>query len=114
MPEAEVEAVAAQGAQAGGQPVHLEVTVEGRLPGAGRREPGRVEAVGQVGDRLLEAALDRGEVALVGGDQRRVGLVGQVLGKVERAVVVGWSSGSVLGVTWWLRSADRVRFPRRS
>ena len=51
---------------------------------AGRLALG-VEAVGQVGDRLLEALRDGREVLLVAGDQRRVGLGGEVVGKVERA-----------------------------
>ena len=51
---------------------------------AGRLALG-VEAVGQVGDRLLEALRDGREVLLVAGDQRRVGLGGEAVGKVERA-----------------------------
>ena len=55
------------------------------LAGAAGRPALGVEAVGQVGDRLLEALRDGREVLLVGGDQRRVGLGGEVVGKVERA-----------------------------
>ena len=51
-----------------------------------------VETVGQVGDRLLEALRDGGEVLLVAGDQRRVGLVGEAVGKVEYARGQGCSS----------------------
>ena len=51
---------------------------------AGRLALG-VEAAGQVGDRLLEALRDGREVLLVAGDQRRVGLGGEVVGKVKRA-----------------------------
>ena len=66
----------------------------GGPPGRGPAPPARcrpvrralgVEPLGQVGDRLLEALRDRGEVLLVAGDQRRVGLRGEVRGEVERA-----------------------------
>ena len=85
VPEAEVEAVATQGAQPGGQPMDLHVPVHRRLAFAGRRLAGGIEAVGQVGDRLLEALRDGREVLLVAGDQRRVGLGGEVVRKVKRA-----------------------------
>ena len=39
----------------------------------------------KVGDRLPEALRDGREVLLVAGDQRRVGLVGEAVGKVKRA-----------------------------
>ncbi len=51
---------------------------------AGRLALG-IEAVGQVGDRLLEALREGREVLLVAGDQRRVGLADEVVGKVKRA-----------------------------
>ena len=53
--EAQVEAEATQGAQAGGQPVDLQVAVHRLLADAAGRLALGVEAVGQVGDRLLEA-----------------------------------------------------------
>lgn len=83
--EAQVETETTQHAQAGGQAMDLQVPVH-RLPAlaAGRLELG-VEATGQVGDRLFEALRDGREVPLVGGDQLRIGLVGEVAGKVERA-----------------------------
>ncbi len=83
--ETQVQSEATQGAQATGQPVDLHVPVH-RLPAdaAGRLELG-VEAFGQFGDRLLEALSDGREVLFVAGDQRRVGLGGEVVGKVERA-----------------------------
>jgi len=85
VPEAQVQTEAAQGAQASGQPVDLHVPVHRRLAyAAGRRALG-IEAAGQVGDRLLEALRDGREVLLVAGDQRRVGLGGEVVGKVKRA-----------------------------
>ena len=84
-PEAQVQAEAAQRAQPGGQPVDLLVPVHRLLALAAGRPALGVEAVGQVGDRLLEALRDGREVLLVVGDQRRVGLGGEVVGKVERA-----------------------------
>ena len=84
-PEAQVQAEAAQGAQPGGQPVDLHVPVHRLLADAAGRLALGVEAVGQVGDRLLEALRDGREVPLVAGDQRRVGLGGEAVGKVERA-----------------------------
>ncbi len=85
MSEAQVQTEATQCAQASGQPVDLHVTVH-RLPAyaAGRLALG-IEAVGQVGDRLLEALRDDREVLLVAGDQRRVGLGGEVVGKIKGA-----------------------------
>ncbi len=81
--QAQVEVEAAQRPQPGGQPVDLLVAVERLLAGATGCEPGRLEALGQVGDRLREAGGDRGEVLLVGGDEGRVVLGGQVPGEVE-------------------------------
>ena len=81
--EAQVQTEATQGAQAGGQPVDLHVPVHRLLADAAGRPARGVETVGQVGDRLLEALRDRREVPLVAGDQRRVGLGGEVVGKVE-------------------------------
>ncbi len=83
-PEAQVQAEPAQGAEPGGQPVDLHVPIH-RLPGrpAGRPALG-VQPVGQLHDRLLQAAGDVGEVPFVVGDQRRVGLGGEAVGKVER------------------------------
>ena len=63
----------------------LEVPVQRLLARAAGRLTLGVETVGQVGDRLLEAVRDPREVLLVGGDQRRVGLGGEVVGKIERA-----------------------------
>ena len=86
VPEAQVQAEAAQGAQPGGQPVNLHVPVHHLLADAASgRHAGGVKAVGQVGDRLLEALGDGREVLLVAGDQRRVGLGGEAVGKVEGA-----------------------------
>ena len=65
VPEAQVETEPAQRAQPGGQPVHLEVAVHRLLPGAAGLASRGVDAVGQVGDRLLQAPRDGGEVRLV-------------------------------------------------
>ena len=62
----------------------LQVAVHRRLAGAAGRPALGVEAVGEVGERLLEALRDGREVPLVAGDQGRVGLGGEVVGKSER------------------------------
>jgi hypothetical protein len=64
--------------------VHLGVPVHCLLADAAGRPELGLEAAGEVGDRLLEGVRDRGEVPLVGGDQRRVGLGGETAGKVKR------------------------------
>ncbi|GHH18962.1 hypothetical protein GCM10018780_64010 [Streptomyces lanatus] len=85
MPEAQVEAEAAQGAQPGGEPVDLAVPVH-RLPAQAPRRPARGgETVGQLGDRLLQAVGDGREVPLVAGDQSRFGFGGEAFGQVEHA-----------------------------
>jgi hypothetical protein len=65
--------------------VDLQVPVQRRLAFSTGRLALGIEAPGQLGDRLLEALRDGREVPLVAGDQRRVGLGGEVVGKVERA-----------------------------
>jgi hypothetical protein len=65
--------------------VHLLVAVQGLLADAAGGPPRDGEAVREVGDRPLEALADRREVLLVAGDQGRVGLAGEALGKIERA-----------------------------
>jgi len=47
--------------------------------------PYDVETVGQVGDRLLEAVVDGGEVPFIDADQVRVRFRGEVAGEIERA-----------------------------
>jgi hypothetical protein len=51
-----------------------------------------VEAVGQVGDRLLKALSDGREMLLVASDQRRVGLGAEAFGKVKRAGGQGFTA----------------------
>ena len=63
----------------------LYVPVQRLLAYAARRPALGIEAVGRVGDRLPEALCDVGEVPFVVGDQRRAGLGGEAVGKVERA-----------------------------
>jgi hypothetical protein len=65
--------------------VNLHVPVHRRLAYAAGRPALGIKAAGQAGDRLLEALRDDREVLLVAGDQRRVGLGGEVVGKVKRA-----------------------------
>ncbi len=82
--EAEVQAEAAQGSQTTGQPVDLQIPVHRLAADAAGRPALGVETVGQFGDRLLKALRDGREVLLVTGDQRRVGLGGEAVWKVER------------------------------
>ena len=84
-PEAQVQAEAAQDAQASAQPVDLHIPVHRLLAYATGRLALGSEAAGQVGGRQLEALRDGREVLLVASDQRRVGLGGEAVGKVKRA-----------------------------
>jgi hypothetical protein len=95
VPETQVQPEPAQGAQAGGQPVDLQVPVERLLARAARRLALGVEAVGLLGDRALQALRDGREVPLVVGDQRRVGLGGEMVGKIECAGGQGSSPRSL-------------------
>jgi hypothetical protein len=81
--EAQVQTEAPQRTQASGQPVDLHVPFHRLLTQATRRLARGVEAVGQVGHGMPEALRDGREVPLVLGDQGRVGLRAEVLGKVE-------------------------------
>nr|WP_026932133.1 hypothetical protein [Glycomyces tenuis] len=67
----------------------LLVPVQCRLTRAAGRSAGAVEAVGQFGDRLLQVRRDGGEMPLVVGDQLRIGLAGEGIGKIECAGVQG-------------------------
>ena len=94
VPEAQVQTEAPQGAQASGQPVDLQVPVHRLLAHAAGRPALGVEAVGQVGDRLLEALRDGREVLLVAGDQRRVGLGRRWSGRSNALVVRGFTASA--------------------
>ena len=89
MAEAQVEPVAAQGAQAGGEPVDLLVAVQRGLAVAAGRPARGVEAVGQLGGRLRQGLGDRREVLRRRGDEGRVGLGRQAVRKVEGAGRLG-------------------------
>jgi hypothetical protein len=111
--QAQVHTEATQIPQASSQPADLLVPVQ-RPPAcaAGRLALG-VEAVGQVGGHLLEALRDGREVLLVAGDQRRVGLEEEVVGKVKHA-----GSQGVHGISSDLRSLaamarSKASAPRR-
>jgi hypothetical protein len=65
--------------------VDLHIPVHRLLANAAGRFALGIDAAGQVGDRLLEALRDGREVLLVAGDQRRVGLGGEVAGEIKRA-----------------------------
>ena len=64
----------------------LQVPVECGLALAAWSSALGVQAVGQVGDRLLESGRHGGQVLFVGHDQGRVGLGGEAVGKGETAV----------------------------
>ena len=96
--EAEVEVVAAQGSQPGGQPVHLLVALEGGGAVTHRGPSHLRQALLEVGDRPLEPGGDPGEVLPVAVDQGRVGLGREGAGKSERSDVVGSVVGSVVVV----------------
>ena len=87
--EAEVEVVAAQGSQPGGQPVHLLVALEGGRAVAHRGPPHLRQPLLEVGDRPLEPGGDPGEVLPVAVDQGRVGLGREGAGEGEGRDVVG-------------------------
>jgi hypothetical protein len=97
--------------------VDLHVAIHRLLAHAAGRPARDIETVGQVGDRLLEALRDGREVLLVASDQRRVGLGGQVAGKVKRTDSQGCHlitfnlssglSGRFWGTTWVLPQAPR-------
>lgn len=83
--EAQVQPEAAQGPQASRQPMDLEVAVHGRLPLTARHPALGLQAVGEFRDRRLEALPDGGETAFVLGDERRIGLGDETIGKIEGA-----------------------------
>jgi hypothetical protein len=72
--------------------VDLQVPVHRLLADAAGRLALGVEAIGQAGDRLLQALCDGREVLFITGDQLRVGLGGEVAGKVKRAGSQGFTS----------------------
>jgi hypothetical protein len=108
-PEAQVQAEAPQQAQASAQPVDLHIPVHRRLAYAAGRPALGIEAVGQVGDRLLEALRDGREVPLIAGDQRRVRLGGEAVRKVKRT-----GSQGVHGISSDLRSLAAIGSKVRS
>ena len=94
MSEAQVQAVAAQRAQAGGESMDLLVPVERLLAAAGGGQAFGVEALDEIGNRSVEALGDGREVPLVAGDQGRVGLGGEVVGEGECAGRQGVTSSA--------------------
>ena len=84
-PEAQVQPEPPEGTQACGQPVDLQVPVQRRLAAVRGCPACLIQAFRKVGDRLLEALGDGGEVPLVARDQGRVRLADEALGKVEGA-----------------------------
>ena len=72
-------------AQSTEAPRDLQVPIQRRLAGAAGFLAQGIETVGHVGDQLLETLRDAREMQFVAGDQRRVGLAGEAIGKVEHA-----------------------------
>jgi hypothetical protein len=73
----------------------LEVAIHGLLADAAGRLALGIEALGQLGDRLLEAGGNCGEVPIVIGDQGRLGLGGEMVGQVEGAGGQGITSSGL-------------------
>ena len=95
VPDAQVEAEAAERGQLGGHPADIGVAFDRLRAGAGRVAAARVQSCGQAGDLLRERAGEGGEVPLVGGDERRIGLGRAVVGEGENAGVAGEHRASV-------------------
>jgi hypothetical protein len=74
--------------------VDLQVPVEGLLAYPAGRHALGIEAAGQVGDRPLKALRDGREVQFIAGDQLRVGLGGEVAGKIKCAGSQGFTSSA--------------------
>src|SRR3954454_18733711 len=81
--EAQVQAETTQCAQASAQSMDLQVPVHRLLADAAGGPSLGIEALGQICDRLLEALRHGGEMLLVPGDQPRLSLGREMLGKVE-------------------------------
>ena len=98
-----------QGAQPSGQPVDLHVPLHRLLADAAGRLALGIEAVGQLGDRLLEALRDGREMLLVAGDQRRVGLGGEA---GREGQTRWWSRGSRHQLRSGIRHCGLGRYSR--
>src|SRR5699024_6713203 len=77
----------------GGEAADVGVALDRLRAATGGVAAARVQARGEVMDRGFEGVGDRGEVLLVGGDQRRGGLVGEVVGEGENGVARGGRCG---------------------
>ena len=84
--------------------MHLQISLQCLLAGAAGCTASGVEPTGQVGDRLLEALRDGREVLLVPADQCRVGLGGEVVGKVEGTAQ---HTGHTISSSPWHVATDR-------
>jgi hypothetical protein len=84
-PEADVESEAAQQPDAGAQLVHLEVALEDLLVVLAGSQTRVVEPVLELAELGGDGGGDGREAALVGGDERRLGLGGESVGQVEDA-----------------------------
>ena len=95
MADAHVQPEPAQRGELGDQAADVGVALDGLRAAAGRVAAAGVQAVGQVGEFPVEGVGDGGEVTLVVGDVRRVGLVGEVVGEGEDAGCLGGHCASV-------------------
>jgi len=73
------------GSATGGELVDLDVAVHGLLSGPAGCQAGGIHTVGEHRDRVLEGVGDRPEMPLVVGDECRIALRGETVGKVECA-----------------------------
>ena len=95
MPDAHVQPEAAQRGELGDQAADVGVAINGLRAAPGRIAATGVQAGGERGDLVLEGVGDRGEVTVVGADQRRIGLVVQVVWKGEGGGVLAGHRASV-------------------
>ena len=105
--QAQVQAEAPQGAEATGQPADLDVALQRLLAQPARRPPRDLEAVGEFGDRMLQALRDGREVLLVLGDEIGSPLAARWSARSNALVLRGFVGefGNPAGMAWsfWLR-----------
>lgn len=93
--DAHVQPEAAQRGELGDEAADVGVALDGLRAAACGVAAAGVQTGGQGGDLLVEGVGDGGEVAFVGGDVRRVSLVGEVIGEGEDAGCLGGHGDSV-------------------
>lgn len=95
VPDAHVQPEPAQRGELGDQAADVGVALDGLRAAACGVAAAGVQTGGQERDLLVEGAGGGGEVALVVGDVRRVGLVAEVVGEGEDAGCLGGHGASV-------------------